>query len=99
MLIYASIMFHKHRKGTLGGGPGNGYKPTQQNDAHAFDPNASYGYGSPNAAPYQPAPYAPPDYSYQGQQQAKTADPYQSQQQAYGYPQQGEAHEMQRPQH
>lgn len=100
MLIYASVMFHKHRKGTLGGAPGSGYKPTQQHDAHTFDPNASYGYGQANAQPYQPAPYAPQDYnSYQ----QKPAEPYQAQpyqaQQPYGYPQQGEAHEMHRPQH
>ncbi|KAH6677019.1 hypothetical protein F5X68DRAFT_278178 [Plectosphaerella plurivora] len=94
MLIYASVMFHKHRKGTLGGAPG-GYKPTQQNDLHTFDPNANYGYGQANAQPYQPAPYAPQDYnSYQ----QKPTEPYQ-QQPPYGYPQQGEAHEMHRPQH
>lgn len=94
MLVYAIIIFMKHRKGTLGGATG-GYKPTQQNDVHGFDSNIAYGHHPAQqypSAPYAPQPYAPQDYSYGGAQKPQD---YQQQPQ-YGYaPQQGvESHEM-----
>lgn len=64
VLIYASVIFHRHRKGTL-----NSYTQAGQHDisggsaAHqGFNPNVSYGYAS--APAYQTGVEAPKDSYY-----------------------------------
>lgn len=47
LLIYASVIFHKSRKGTLGKGS---YAPTSDAGQQLF--SMETGYGAPNAQPY-----------------------------------------------
>ncbi|KAM0330120.1 hypothetical protein ACHAQA_004292 [Verticillium albo-atrum] len=87
LLIYASVIFHKHRKGTLEyapaanpANPATGYNPHVVQPGVGYAPNAGY---APNNQ-YAQGHYAPQDYNKPSQ--------YEYGAQAYG--QRSEAHEM-----
>lgn len=62
MLIYAGVIFHRHRKGTLRGDytPANQNQPTAyqpQPAAYQNQPTSYYGSQQEPAKPYNPQPY------------------------------------------
>lgn len=87
MLIYASVIFHRHRKGTLRGA----YTPAI-NPALAEQQGLAY---NPNLTAYVPYPSQPGVVAYgerprQGQYEMDTPQP-----KAYGYPPQTQAYAAQ----